>query len=142
MGNLMKEAAEEDKRFLLKNCGSSKSRDSSLQSDDLHNLEDENDFNSTSSTLKENSNIEDSIVKTSEESHLLKSSEDLENVNSAAEDESLSALNTEDESEDESDEEFDPAGYNGLRKSMATGRQSMAPGRQSMAGKEKTRRKT
>ena len=120
--NLMEKAAEEEKDFLLKNCVSSKSCDSSLQSEDIQNLQ--NDFDSSSSTLKENSNLEES----------LKENTQLENSLKSPEDESIE--------EDESDEEFDPEGYSCPRKSTAPIRQSMAGPSNAKNARRKTARMT
>lgn len=121
--NLMNKAADEEKDFLLKNCASSKSCDSSLQSEDIQNLR--NDFDSSSSTLKENSNLEEDL----EDTHLENSLK-----SSIAEDETID--------EDESDEEFDPEGYIGLRKSMAPNRQSLAGPANAKNSRRKTARMT
>merc|ERR1712131_85607 len=126
--NLMNKAAEEGKEFLLKNCATSKSADSSLQSEDIQNLGQENGFDSTSSTLKENSNLEESLKEDSHLENSLKSS--------IPEDESI------EEELDESDEEFDPEGYSGLRKSMAPNRQSMACSSNAKNARRKTARMT
>lgn len=119
----MNKAADEEKDFLLKNCASSKSCDSSLQSEDIQNLR--NDFDSSSSTLKENSNLEEDL----EDTHLENSLK-----SSIAEDETID--------EDESDEEFDPEGYIGLRKSMAPNRQSLAGPANAKNSRRKTARMT
>lgn len=126
--NLMNKAAEEEKEFLLKNCATSKSADSSLQSEDIQNLGQENGFDSTSSTLKENSNLEESLKEDSHLENSLKSS--------IPGDESI------EEELDESDEEFDPEGYSGLRKSMAPNRQSMACSSNAKNARRKTARMT
>ena len=122
--NLMNKAAEEEKDFLLKNCTSSKSCDSSLQSEDIQNLR--TDFDSSSSTLKENSNLEESLKEDSQLENSLKSS--------LAGDESIE--------EDESDEEFDPEGYSGPRKSTVPIRQSMAGPSNTKNARRKTARMT
>ena len=122
--NLMNKAAEEEKDFFLKNCVSSKSCDSSLQSEDIQNLR--TDFDSSSSTLKENSNLEESLKEDSQLENSLKSS--------LVEDESIE--------EDESDEEFDPEGYSGNRKSTVPIRQSMAGPSNTKNARRKTARMT
>ena len=112
--NLMNKAAEEEKDFLLKNCSSSKSCDSSLQSEDIQNLR--TDFDSSSSTLKEDSQLENSLKS------------------SLAGDESIE--------EDESDEDFDPEGYSAPRKSSIPIRQSMAGPSNTTNARRKTARMT
>ena len=122
--NLMNKAAEEERDFLLKNCTASKSCDSSLQSEDIQNLR--TDFDSSSSTLKENSNLEESLKEDTQLENSLKSS--------LAEDDSIE--------EDESDEEFDPEGYTGPRKSTVPIRQSMAGPSNTKNARRKTTRMT
>ena len=117
--NLINSAASEEKDFLLKNCATSKSANSSLQSEDIQNLGPENGFDSSLSTLKEDSQLENSLKS------------------SIAENETVLEYDSV-----ESDEEFDPEGYSGLRKSMAPNRQSMAGTSNAKNARRKTARMT